>query len=160
MLWSATSPTVPAPCPRIRRRTAMGCLLAALTAPLTGCAFHPTGPHGPACSAIEAATVVELSSERLLMLRRIANRPQLSQHEQTYLVNAIIHGGLGGDQADPLIVLIENPVCTEQTRKQITTELRWVAYSGERKRIADALSRPPVPRGQERLSDPIHPDTP
>ncbi len=156
-LAQTQSPSVPA---RRLRRAAFGGLLAALVAPLTGCAFHPPGPHGPACSVIESATVVEMSSERLRMLRQVATRPQLSQHEQTYLVSAIVHGGLGGDQADPLIVLIENPVCTEQTRKQIADELRWVAYSAERKRIADALAQPPVKRGQERLSDPIRPDTP
>ena len=105
-----------------------------------GCVVHPRGPHGPACAAIDAATQVELSSHRLELLTRIAQRPELSQHEQTYLVNAICFGGIGGEHADALIALIQNPCCTAETRRQISANLRMVAYSSERRRVAEALA--------------------
>lgn len=112
----------------------LGCLL-----PLCGCVVHPSGPHGPACAAIEAATAVELSSERLALLERVARRSNLSQHEQTYLVNAIVFGGIGGEHADALIALLKNPCCTEETRRYIAKQLRFVSYSSERRRIAEVL---------------------
>lgn len=118
---------------------------------LSGCAFHPRGPHGPACPAIEAAAAVELPSERLAVLKKIATRPDLSQHEQTYLVNAVLFPDVGGSQSGPLIVLIRNPACTEETRQYIAKHLRFVAYSTDRVAVAEALGDAGLP-GQPRRS--------
>lgn len=127
------------------RSRAAGALLAAGAALVAGggCVVHPRGTCGPACAAIEAATTVELESERMELLQRVAAREKLSQHEQTYLVNAICFGGLGGPQADALITLIGNPCCTAETRRYIARNLRFVTYSAERKRVAEALGREP-----------------
>jgi hypothetical protein len=117
-----------------------GAALFAATLWTTGCVAHPPGPHGPSCAGIEAASSIEMESQRLEILQKIAYRRNLSEHEQTYLVNAILWGGLGGEQADVLIALIQNPVCTDSTRRYIANQLRFVTYSTERKRVADVLS--------------------
>jgi len=132
-----TAPQPELPTVTMTSRWLVSFVLPLLTA---GCVVHPRGPHGPACAAIDAATQVELSSHRLELLTRIAQRPELSQHEQTYLVNAICFGGIGGEHADALIALIQNPCCTAQTRQQIAANLRMVAYSSERRRVAEALA--------------------
>jgi hypothetical protein len=108
---------------------------------LTGCVAHPRGPHGPSCAAIEAAAKIDLSSHRLIVLRNIAGRPELSQHEQTYLVNAICFAGVGGEHADALVALIQNPCCTAETRQYISKNLLFVMYSNERRRVAEELSK-------------------
>lgn len=113
--------------------------LAALLAS-AGCVVRPKEANGPAADAIEAATTIQLSSERLEVLERIADRDDLSEPEQIYLVNAICFGGFGGQQADALITLIRNPLCTSATRQHITKHLRSVAFSSERKRVAEALT--------------------
>lgn len=114
---------------------------------VSGCAVRPAGPRGPAADAIDAAVTVELENERLPMLRAIARRADLSQNDQEYLVNAVCHGGFGGTQADTLITLLDNPVCTEKTRRYMADRLRFVTYSTERRRVAEALGRAPARTG-------------
>ncbi len=121
------------------RRAAWLAILA--SSGLTGCVVHPRGPHGPSCDAIETAAKIDLSSHRLTVLRGIAARPELSQHEQTYLVNAICYGGVGGEHADALLTLIHNPCCMAETRRYIAKNLQFVMYSSERRRVAEALSK-------------------
>ncbi len=124
---------------RVRSRALALVLLAgAMTG--AGCVTRPKEAKGPAADAIEAALTVNLSSERLILLERIAGRDDLSQVDQIYLVNAICHGGIGGEQADALITLINNPRCTTQTRRHIASKLRHVYYSTERRRVAEALT--------------------
>lgn len=116
---------------------------------LAGCAVRPSGPRGPASAAIEAAVTIDLETERLPVLKKIAGRRDLSQNDQLYLVNAVCHGGFGGDQADALVTLIENPVCTQETREYIAKKLRFVMFSSERRRVVEALADheqpPPAP---------------
>lgn len=118
-----------------------GLLLVSVALPLlVGCyVFRPLGPRGPASAAIEAASTIDLEPERLPVLEGIARRRDLSQNDQLYLVNAICHGGFGGQQAEALITLIDNPVCTQQTREYIAGRLRFVMYSVERRRVVEAL---------------------
>ena len=118
-------------------------VLAGVVALVGGCAVHPKGTCGPSCIDIKAATKISLSTERLAMLQKIAQRKYLGVHEQTYLVNAICWGGFGGEQADALIALIHNPTCAEETRQYIRDQLQGVMYSSERKRVAEALAQPP-----------------
>jgi hypothetical protein len=122
------------------RGTWVLCGIACLLTALTGCiVVHPGGPHGPQCPPIEAATKIHLSSDRLNLLGDIAVKPHLTQHEQTYLVRAVLYAGVGGQQADVLVRLIHNPSCTEQTRREISAQLELVSYNSGRKRIAEAL---------------------
>ncbi|MCK4343579.1 MAG: hypothetical protein KAY37_17845 [Phycisphaerae bacterium] len=116
-----------------------GLLLAAALMLSGGCVVHPKGTCGPACPAIEAATTIGLASERLPVLERIAAQENLSEHEQTYLVNAVCHGGFSGDQADALITLIKNPCCTHETRQYISKKLRFIMFSNDRRRVVEAL---------------------
>jgi hypothetical protein len=145
--------------PTIAHRTTTRTLIltAALFTLTAGCAIRPHGPRGPASAAIEAAVTIDLESERLPVLQRIAHRRDLSQNDQLYLVNGICHGGFGGDQADALIALIDNPVCTQQTREYIANKLRFVMFSSERRRVVEALieepdqpSSTPEPEGNPR----------
>jgi hypothetical protein len=120
----------------------VGCLL--LTAVLlatAGCVLHPPGPHGSRCPAIEAATKIGFSDQRNQTLKRIAAGPELSQHEQSYLVNAIVEkGGFSDDVANALIAVIENPGCTDETRTQIARHVQCVGFDDGRQRVAEALA--------------------
>ena len=132
---------------RLRRR-ALGPLAMPLVLMLAGgCAVHPKGPHGPACSTIEAAThILEYPSYRLATLKQIAARQDLSQHEQTYLVNAIFIGGFSSQVAETLITLIHNPCGTDQTRQQIRAKLKFTRMLGrEEKRVIGALEKAEQP---------------
>lgn len=120
-----------------------GCLVLvalAVGASSWGCAVHPGGACGPSCDDIESASQISLSSERLDVLRGIADRRFLSAHEQLYLVNAILHSGVGGEHADALITLIRNPNFAPETGDAIRERLWMITYSSERRRVADALS--------------------
>lgn len=125
---------------RARYQTIGSLLATAALAITAGCVMRPKEATGPAADAIEAALTVNLSSERLILLERIARRDDLSQVDQIYLVDAICHGGIGGEQADALITLINNPLCTAETRRCIASRLRHVYYSVERRRVAEALT--------------------
>ena len=114
----------------------------------TGCAMHPKGPHGPVCTTIEAATTIQFASDRQQTFGRIASKGNLSQHEQTYLVNVIcLSGGYADDQATALIALIKNPSCTPETREYVAKHLQWIALSDARRRVAEAMIDNP-PAGQ------------
>lgn len=108
---------------------------------VTGCVTHPPGPHGSLCPAIEAATKIGFSDQRSQTLQRIAARPELSQHEQTYLVNAIVQkGGFSDDVANALIAVIKNPGCTDETRTLIAQHVQCVGFDDARQRVAEALA--------------------
>ena len=116
-----------------------------LVALLTGgcVAVHPSGPHGPACPVIEDAShIVEYPNDRLKILKRIAARPELSTHEQIYLVNAVMAVGFSSDKAIALVTLIENPCCTAQTREHIHKSLKLARMLGrDERRVIDALEK-------------------
>ncbi len=122
-------------------KLATAALLSVFATALAGCVVHPSGTCGPSCDDIGDAAKIALSSERLDVMNAVATRRFLSQHEQFYLVNGIIHGGVGGDQSDPLITLIHNPCCTPETRRYISERLQFITYSRERRRVAETLSQ-------------------
>lgn len=109
----------------------------------TGCVTHPKSTCGPACTTIESAThVVLYPSQRLNILKRVAARPTLGQHEQTFLVNAVFMGGFSDDIADALETLIRNPCCTPETRTYIRTKLHTARIIGRaERRVIDVLTR-------------------
>ncbi len=110
---------------------------------LAGCASHPRGPCGPRCAEIDSAMhILEYPTQRLTILRRIAGYRDLSQHEQTYLVNAVFVGGFSEDVADALVTLIENPVATAETRAQIRKKLKGSRLLGRfERRVIEALTQ-------------------
>ncbi len=115
-------------------------LLVLLGSAAGGCATHPKGDCGLACDAIEATTKIEYPSERLAVLKRIANRADLTTHEQTYLINAIYMGGFSSDRADALILLIENPSLTDEAREHLVKKLKQTRLLGRHhRRVVDAL---------------------
>jgi hypothetical protein len=96
---------------------------------------HPAGVHGPACPIIEDAShIIEYPSERLRILKGVAARPELSPHEQTYLVNAVMIVGYSSDKAKALITLIRNPCCVEETRQHIRKSLKFSRMLGRDER--------------------------
>jgi hypothetical protein len=132
--------------PRLWRWAGPGLLLLGAAVLSSGCAVHPSGPHGPACQEIEAAThILEHSSQRLVILKRIAKQKNLSQHEQSYLVNAVFMGGsFGSDMADALINLIDNPCYTTQTQQEILRHLSFFVMHGQaHRRILDEMKKHP-----------------
>lgn len=108
---------------------------------LSGCAVPPPrGAQGPNVEAIETANAITFSADRLTLLRKVAKRHDLTQVEQTYLVDSICFSGFGGPQADALVTLIDNPICTPKTRTQIADRLRAVTLGIDRRRVAEALT--------------------
>ncbi len=123
-------------------------LLVALLA--GGCVVpHPRGPHGPACAVItDAAHIVEYPTDRLKILKRVAAQPELSTHEQIYLVNAVLVWGFSSDKAVALVTLIENPCCTAETRQHIRKSLKIARMLGrDERRVIDALTKAETPGG-------------
>ncbi len=136
---------------RVWSRLCAGSVLVITALVAGGCVAHPKGQHGPACATIESAThIVEYPSKRFTILKQVAHRP-LSQHEQTYLVNAIFQPfGLSSsiDQADTLIALMRNRCCTDQTRSEIREKL--AAFTNrmrgeDQQRIVAVLDNPGEP---------------
>jgi hypothetical protein len=125
------------------RRAGQLLLLSALCA-AAGCAMHPSGPHGPACPIIEDAShIIEYPSERLRILSGVAARPNLSPHEQAYLVNAVMIVGFSSDKAKALITLIRNPCCVEETRQQIRKSMKFSRMLGkDEQRVVHELDKP------------------
>jgi hypothetical protein len=135
------------------------CRLAVLPIALLagGCLVaHPSGPCGPACPVItDAAHIIEYPTDRLKILKRVAARPELSTHEQIYLVNAVMAVGFSSDKAVALVTLIENPCCTAETRQHIRKSLKTVRMLGrDQRRVIDALAK------AEASSEPSTADTP
>lgn len=132
-------------CARLLRWASPGWLLVGLALLVGGCVTHPKGTHGPACQEIESAThIVEYSTQRLVILKRIAKQRDLSQHEQTYLVNAIFMGGFSDDMADALVNLIGNACYTTQTQQEILKHLRYFRMVGRsHRRVLDEMRKHP-----------------
>ena len=133
------------------RRRALGPRAALLVLILAGgCVIHPSGPHGPACPTIESATyVIEYPRERLRLLKPIAARENLSPHEQTYLVNAVMAVGFSSDKADLLLMLIRNACCTAETRQQIRAKLKFTRMLGrDEQRVIQALEKADQPQAK------------
>lgn len=113
----------------------------AMLVALSGCAVpRPRGAQGPNVDAIESANTITFSADRLALLRKVAKHHDLTQVEQTYLVDSICFSGFGGPQADALVTLIDNPVCTPKTRTQIADRLRAITMGTDRRRVAEALN--------------------
>lgn len=106
-----------------------------------GCVSRPAGPDTPTMQTIESAThMVDYPSQRLAILRKVAAQPDLQQHEQTYLVDAIFMGGFSSDRANALLTLLDNPCCTPLTRGQIREEMKKTRMLGNsERRVIDAL---------------------
>jgi hypothetical protein len=121
-------------------------LLCALAAGLSGCAVHPKGECGPSCPTIESASyIVEYPTQRLAILKNVAARSALSQHEQSYIVMVLRMGGLSELVADCYVTLIRNPVCTEQTKAEIRAAIKYMRLQGmAARRIIDALDEKPT----------------
>jgi hypothetical protein len=117
---------------------------------LAGCALHPSGAHGPACPIIEDAShIIEYPSERLRILNGVAARPDLSPHEQVYLVNAIMIVGYSSDKAKALLTLIRNPCCVEETRQHIRKSMKFTRMLGrDERRVIHELDKAAAPSTQ------------
>ncbi len=119
---------------------------------LGGCTVHPQGPHGPVCPLIEdAAQIIEYPSQRHRILKRVADMPELSTHEQIYLVNATFATGYSSDKAETLVRLIKNPCCTEETRQHIRKMLKLSRMKGrDQRRVVETLDNFPEPGESKR----------
>ena len=124
------------------RRAGHLLLVPALCA-VAGCALHPGGAHGPACPIIEdAAHIIEYPSERLRILKGVAARPNLSTHEQLYLVNAVMIVGYSSDKAKALVTLLRNPCCVDETRQHIRKSLKFSRMLGrDERRVVHELDK-------------------
>ncbi len=113
-----------------------------------GCVNRPKGPDTPTMRRIDSAThIIEYPSQRLIILKGIADEPELLPHEQVYLVNAILMGGFSSDRAEALITLIRNPCCTPATRDHIRAGLKKSRFLGRDERnVIDALTAAESPR--------------
>lgn len=80
---------------------------------------HHTGPdHGPQCVSIEAASDISFSRERSQALVAIASLPDLSRHEQRFVLEVVFSsGGFESDMLDVLVALSANPDLDRDTRE-------------------------------------------
>ncbi len=100
-------------------------------------------PHGPNAAAIYAASQDRFSSNRNKIFREIAAKPNLSEHEQIYLIDVTVRqGGFSRDIANVLTTLARNPAITTLARNHLAIQMRRVnLFSSDRRRIAEALAR-------------------
>ncbi len=121
------------------KRIVLGCVIVLACVSLAGCAVHPRGPHGPRCDEIEATATIRQPTERMKVLRRIAAFEDLTQHEQIYMVNAILSWGFGDDKADAFMILIDNPCCTAETQSYILEKLKYYDLGRAEARVIHRL---------------------
>lgn len=105
--------------------------------------MNDPGPHGPQCPAIQTANGIHLSSERAAALRKIAGAPDLSEHEQMFIVDAAMKSGFSTDRADVLVALARNPSTTSKTRSYIAQQAEYSGmFSSDQARVSEALAGP------------------
>jgi len=104
---------------------------------------HMTQPtaHGPHCADIELARSIDVSSQRNQALARIAALPELTEHEQIFLVDsATISDGFSADKTAVLVALAQNPSLTQKARERIAMRIGEAdLYSSDVERISQAL---------------------
>ena len=124
-------------------RPALGALLIGAGLTLSGCALHPRGACGMACPTIESAThIIEFPSQRLTILKRVAARPELTAHEQVYLVHAVFMGGYSDDMADVMVTLVGRRDCTDEACDTIRKRMKLTRMLGRaERRVIEALTR-------------------
>lgn len=101
---------------------------------------QPTA-HGPHCADIELARAIEFSSERNQALARIAALPELTEHEQIFLVDsATVSEGFSADKTKVLVALAQNPALTQKARERIAMRIGQAdLFSADVERISQAL---------------------
>jgi hypothetical protein len=99
------------------------------------------GAHGPRCADIELARSIEFSGPRCEALARVAALPDLTEHEQLFLVDATaIDDGFSSNKADVLVVLARNPGLTQAARERMAQRVPQAdLFSSDVERISRAL---------------------
>lgn len=97
--------------------------------------------HGPHCADIELARSIEFSTERSQALQRVAALPDLSEHEQLFLVDAAtVSDGFSSDKTDVLVALAHNPALTQAARERMAVRVQGAElFSSDVQRISQAL---------------------
>jgi hypothetical protein len=117
-----------------------------LTLLLLGCGvarshYESTKDHGPRCAAINGADASEYVADRAPALRRIAEHPDLSEHEQLFLIDVATDGnGFSSDTADLLMLIAGMPYLTKASRARMIERLDHAGlFPGDKRRVAAAL---------------------
>ena len=97
--------------------------------------------HGPHCADIELARSIKFSAERNQALARIAALPDLTEHEQLFLVDTVtISDGFSADKTEVLVALAENPGLTQKARERMAIRIDQAdLFSSDVQRISQAL---------------------
>jgi hypothetical protein len=101
---------------------------------------QPTA-HGPHCADIEIARSIDFSAQRNQALAKIAALPDLTEHEQIFLVDsATISDGFSADKTAVLVALAQNPALTQKARERIAMRIGQAdLFSSDVERISQAL---------------------
>jgi hypothetical protein len=101
---------------------------------------QPTA-HGPHCADIELARGIGFSNERNGALARIAAQPDLSEHEQLFLIDATaVPDGFSSDKTKVLVALANNPALTQAARERLAIRVpNAELMSSDVERISQAL---------------------
>jgi hypothetical protein len=99
------------------------------------------GAHGPHCADIELARSISSSSARSEALARIAALPDLTEHEQIFLVDTVtVSEGFSANKADVLVALAKNPALTQAARERMARQVPQAdLFSSDVERISQAL---------------------
>ena len=120
---------------------AAGCIIA--VGHDKGPSRHMTQPssHGTHCADIELARSIEFSAERNQALARIAALPDLTEHEQIFLVDSVtVSEGFSADKTKVLVALAENPSLTQKARERMAMRIGDAdLFSADVERISQAL---------------------
>jgi hypothetical protein len=120
---------------------------------------RPDGTPGPHSVEIEAASTLYWSGHRGEVFEMIAMKPDLTEHDQLFLINAILAGGNSDDQANAIATLVANPCLTPKARRHIIDNLDRIYFSSDRKLVVSALVNYPPDYYKSRPEDVEPPET-
>ena len=105
---------------------------------------RPAGKTGRYSQVIMAASQLKWSDHQAETFQMIAMKTDLTEHDQFYLINAVLHGGDSDDQAYTLALLVANPCLTDKARSYIVQNLHRIYFSSDRKVVVQALINYPA----------------
>ncbi len=100
-----------------------------------------TGPEGPNAGTIRAAMQLGYASDRARMLKKVAQRDDLTEAEQTLLIDAAFHTDLyRSDRSEILLALVSNAKLCSGPRNTIGSKIGELdVYESDRVRIVEAM---------------------
>jgi hypothetical protein len=123
---------------------AQGCLVinAAKKEPLDSPQRYGADPQDAAVAEISAVSKLSFDSNRQAAYKRIAERQDLSEGAQVYLVAAAFrHLSFENAKMDVLMTLVNNPAFSQRAKRAILDRLDRLSFENNKAALLDAVSK-------------------